>query len=165
MWTLDFAEDFSGLSTSQIHRLEQKGIITPVKRRGAKYYEFGDIYVLRLYRLLRRAGIAYTNITHAFEYLKQLGNETPLSSFLLGYDNKHVFTYFHPGLVNATQGGQIILDGTLPVLSVGTELEGVRLRMQREAKSLKRSTVKAVKEKEKGLLKSYTKDTLNQLLA
>jgi len=186
MFTIDFAEDFSGLSSSQIKRLEDKGVITPEKIRGAKYYNYSDIYVLRLVRILRSNKIKATNISSAFEYLRNLGPDQPLSSYVLLHDSKYVYTVIDgktlmdseeqkklintskwgqlilkEKVINASQWGQLVLDGIIELQAVGTELEKTRCRMNQYVSKLKKDSEKALKAKKK----IYSIDELNQLLA
>jgi len=92
MWLIDFAEDFSGLKSHQIYRLVHKGILRPSKNKNAYYFSYTDIYVLRIFRILKREGLSHLDISNAYEYLNELDPNKPLSSFSLFHDSKSVIT-------------------------------------------------------------------------
>lgn len=133
MWLIDFAEDFSGLKRHQIYRLVRKGILQPVKEHQAYYFSYTDIYVLRIFSILKREGLSYLNISNAYECLKSLDPEKPLSSFTLFHDGKRVITILDMSdyLVNLSKYGQLNLP-VLKLYSVGTELDGLRRVMRKQ---------------------------------
>ena len=129
MWTLDFASDFSGLSGFQIRNLEKKEILSPTRANGCKHYTFQDVLILRLIRILKAEGIHYSRITNAFEYLRHWDPEKPLSSYVLVHDKRDVFSLMDAGPVNATQFGQIYLQGIKNLHAIGSALERTRKAM------------------------------------
>lgn len=159
MFTSDFAADFSGLTIGQIKTLEEKGLLFPIKQGRSKYYGYGDIYILRIFKILRRSGIHYANISAAYEYLKDLRADQPLSSFILLHDKKEVYTVIDGNNIKASRYGQMILKGTLKLIAVGSELEEMRRRMNHYVLDLKR------KSKQTHSLKTVSLTQLAKLLA
>lgn len=139
MWLIDFAEDFSGLKSHQIHRLVHKGILRPSKNKNAYYFSYTDIYVLRIFRILKREGLSHLDISNAYEYLNELDPNKPLSSFSLFHDSKSVITIMDTTeyYINASKHGQLNLP-VLKVNSIGSELEGLRCAMIKEKKHLEK---------------------------
>lgn len=162
MFTSDFAEAFSGLSSSQIKRLEVEGLLKPEKSRGVKYYTYGDIYILRVVKILLRAGIKSFKIESAFQYLRDLKPEDPLSSFVLLHDNNEVYTVIDLSkLIQASTWGQLMLDNVPQLIAVGSELEQTRQKMNNYVADLKQAASKASKAKSK----IYSADDLDRLFA
>lgn len=159
MFTSDFAEDFSGLSLSQIKSLEDKGILEPVKKGRSKYYGYGDIYILRIFKILKRQGVQHANIRNAYEYLRTLNPEQSLSSFLLLHDRKHVYTVIDGNHLNASKFGQMILNGTIKMIAVGSELEQMRCQMNEYVETLHKKADQPVR------LKKFASSDLAKLLA
>lgn len=137
-WLIDYAEDFSGLSQAQIRNLVKKEILKPKKQNNAFYFSYTDIYILRIFRILRRCGLKHLSISSAFDYLKQVSPQQVLSSYALFHNSVDVFTIMDctQYYVMASQGGQLILPETLQIISVGSELEAIRKSMQREEKRI-----------------------------
>jgi DNA-binding transcriptional MerR regulator len=163
MFTSDFAEAFSGLSSSQIKRLEDSGLLKPERSRGVKYYTYGDIYILRVIKILLREGLKNFTIESAFQYLRDLKPEDPLSSFVLLHDNKDVYTVIDGTqfLVQASTWGQMMLNDVPQVFAVGSELEQTRLKMNSYVASLKTAAQQAKTAK----AKVYAVDDLDRLFA
>lgn len=161
MFTLDFAEDFSGLSEAQIARLERLGILQPKKQRGAKYYTYGDIYILRVHRILLEQGLKPSKISDALEYLRGLKPDQPLSSFVLLFNNKDVFTIIDGNEIAASKWGQMLLKGTVEMIALGSELESLRRKMNSYVNGVKQDAESARKAKGK----IYKIDQLDKLFA
>jgi len=161
MFTVDYAADFSGLTEKRISTLEKKGILSPEKHARARYYSYGDIYILRVVRILRASGIHLSNIEAAYEYLKALKPDQPLTSFILLHDGKEVYALLDGNTVSATRFGQMILEGTVKMIAVGSELEALRLKMNGYVDNLK----KASQELKKKKLQRYSAEDLSKLLA
>jgi DNA-binding transcriptional MerR regulator len=144
---MDFAEDFSGLKSHQIRRLIQKKILHPVKNQNAYYFSYTDIYVLRIFRILKREGLSHLDISNAYEYLNEIESDKPLSSFSLFHDGKSVITIMDTSeyYINASKHGQLNLP-FVKVHSIGSELESIRRVMKKEEVHLKRLTDLNVKE-------------------
>ena len=64
-WTIYYAEDFSGVSQTQIRRLIQKGVLKPEKHGRAHNFGYTDIYVLRVFKILQRQGLEHLDISQA----------------------------------------------------------------------------------------------------
>jgi DNA-binding transcriptional MerR regulator len=137
MWLIDFAEDFSGLKSNQIHRLVHKGILRPSKSKNAYYFSYTDIYVLRIFRILKREGLSHLDISNAYEYLKEVDSTKPLSSFSLFHDGTSVITIMDPVeyRINASKHGQLNLP-VREIKSIGPELEGLRCAMIKKKEHL-----------------------------
>ncbi len=131
MFTADFASDFSGLTEKQIYQLEKKGFLKPQRQHGLKYYTFGDIYVLRVIRILKRQGIRPLKVADAFTSLRQLDSERPLSAFILLHDGKEVYTIEDDLTLIVSRYGQLVMDDVLQLEAIGSELERTRLAMRR----------------------------------
>jgi len=139
MFTTDFAEDFSGLTARQILALEKKAILVPERQYGQKYYSYNDIYILRMIKLLKRDGIHLKKIEMAYEYLRTLKPEDPLSSFTILHDRKEVYEASTELTVIASKWGQLTIPGVLTLYSVGSELETTRLSMNHYVNALLKS--------------------------
>jgi DNA-binding transcriptional MerR regulator len=161
MFTSDFAEDFSGLSQGQILQLEKKGILTPSRQRGLKYYSFNDIYVLKTIRILRREGIKHLKIENAFEYLRTISPEDSLSSFVLLHDFKEVYSVIDGRKLQASRYGQLVLESVLDLIAVGSELEATRKVMAHFVKEIKRASQAA----QKGKIVTYSPEDIQRLTA
>jgi DNA-binding transcriptional MerR regulator len=162
MFTSDFASDFSGLSSRQILALEKTGVLMPCRERGIKYYTFGDIYVLRVFRILQRLGIRHPKIKNAFQYLRELKPEDPLSSFVLLHDGREVYSILDgKQLISASQYGQRILEGVIQLEAIGSELELTRRALRRCVEDIHSRSAQERKAKRK----SYSSDDLDQLFA
>lgn len=161
MFTVDFASDFSGLSESKISTLEKKGILKPEKHGRSRYYTYADIYILRIFKILLSLGIKNVDISAAYEYLKDLRPDQPLSSFSLLHDQKKVYAILDSReLVNASAWGQRILEGTIQLEAIGSELERLRKGINSYVTGLKRSAAHA-----KRTGKVVTSEDLEKLLA
>jgi hypothetical protein len=138
MWLIDYAEDFSTLKQAQIYALVKKNILKPEKKSGVYYFSYTDIYVLRIFKILKREGLSHLNIENAYGYLVNLDENKPLSSYALLHDGISVYTiqdldYY---LINASKGGQLTLPDCIKFQSIGTELDALRQRMNKEKKDL-----------------------------
>jgi DNA-binding transcriptional MerR regulator len=138
MWLIDYAEDFSTLKQSQIYTLIKKNILKPEKKSGVYYFSYTDIYVLRIFRILKREGLSHLNIENAYGYLVNLKEDEPLSAYVLFHDGNSVYTIenLHSYLINASKGGQLTLPDCIQVQAIGSELDALRQRMNQEKKEL-----------------------------
>jgi DNA-binding transcriptional MerR regulator len=161
MFTVDFAADFSGLTEARINALEKKGILSPEKHSRSRYYTYGDIYILRIVKILRLSGIRLANIEAAYAYLKGLKPDQPLTSFILLHDGNEVYALVDGNTVSATRYGQMIIKGTIKMIAVGSELESLRRKMNRYVDSVKKSA----SDLKKKALKRYSVEDLSKLLA
>jgi hypothetical protein len=138
MWLIDYAEDFSTLKQAQIYALVKKNILKPEKKSGVYYFSYTDIYVLRIFKILKREGLSHLNIENAYGYLANLKEDEPLSSYILFHDGSSVYTIetLHTYLINASKGGQLTLPELIKVQAIGSELDAIRQRMNQEKKDL-----------------------------
>lgn len=161
MFTIDFAADFSGLSESKINALEKKGILKPRRHGRSRYYGYSDIYILRIIKILRGLGIRHIDISAAYEFLKDIRPEQPLSSFTLLHDYHKVYALIDgKTLVNASAWGQQIFEGTIQMEAIGSELERLRKNINGYVSSIKKSAAYAQK-----YAKTYNADELDDILA
>jgi|GEM_PF-4495760 len=138
MWLIDYAEDFSGLSKDQIYRLIKKDVLKPSKQHGAYRFGFADVYVLRVFKILKGLGLSHLDISQAYSYFVELDPRKSLSSYSLFHDTKNVYTIMDTTTfyINATKGGQVILPDTIQPEAIGYALELTRKAMNREEKRL-----------------------------
>lgn len=161
MFTVDFAADFSGLSESRISALEKKGILKPERHGRSRYYTYPDIYVLRIFKILLGLGIRNVDISAAYEYLKDLKPDQPLSSFSLLHDNRKIYAILDSKeLVNASAWGQRILEGTIQLEAIGSELERLRKGINDYVSGVKKT---AARVRKTGI--RVTADDLDEMLA
>jgi len=146
MWSLDFTEDFTLLPAKVIKDLEAQGVVTPQEPHGERYYSFQDILILRTIALLQKTRIDWHAIGNTLDYLKTVRPNTPLSSFVLLHDGKHVYTILDGNQIRTSQWGQRILEDTIQLFALGSELERTRQAIRRyEQKILKRQRAKTAK--------------------
>jgi DNA-binding transcriptional MerR regulator len=164
MYPLDFVESFTGLSASQIRDLEKKGILHPKKEKGMKFYGFVEIYILKMTAILQKQGIRLEKISRAYDCLKNLKPDKPLSSFILFHNGKEVFDLTDDPVIIASRYGQIasrdLLGATLQPVAIGSQLEATRRNIMSWTQEIKRRE-KEVKKQDK----LYTIDDVGQLFA
>ena len=161
MFTSDFAEDFSGLSQKQIRSLEKAGALTPIREHGCKYYNYTDICILKTAKILKRNGIKPSTIKNALEYLQDLDIQQPLTSFILLHDRQSVYALLENRKVNASKWGQMVLDGTIETIALGSELEHTRQAMRNYVSEMSRR----INDKSPQKVVQYSPEKLKKLMA
>lgn len=147
MWLIDYAEDFSKLTQAQIYSLVKKGILLPQKKHHAFYFSFQDIMIMRTFKLLKANGLSYLNVEKAYEYLRTLKEDEPLTSFVLYHDKKDVYTKNErEQMLNATKQGQLVLAEAMQLLPLGMALEETRVSMWQVSKRLVQMNEQSFKE-------------------
>jgi len=141
MYTLDFACAIADLKEDYIRKIEESGAIQVKKIRGMKYYDFRDIYILKIASVLKREGVKFSKITNAFDCLKSLKPEKPLSAFTLFHNGKEVLDLTDDPSIIASRYGQIVekklLGNTIKAVAIGSELDLTKRQMIEAERFLK----------------------------
>jgi DNA-binding transcriptional MerR regulator len=163
MWPTEFAEDFSGLTAKQIRELEKLRILTPKRDGRAKYYQYSDILILRIIRILKREGIRYNKSRDAYSFLRNLKTSQPLTSYVILHDKQEIYTVVDGNLLIASKGGQHQIPEVIEpiLLAVGTELESTRKAVQRIEHEMRT----AQHQIQNGEIYTYSNEELSRLLA
>lgn len=164
MYPLDFVESFTGLSSSQIKRLENEGVVIPQRVSGMKYYSFTDVYVMRTTEILLREGIKPHKISRAYDCLKNLKPDKPLSSFILFHDGKEILDFTDNPKIIASRYGQIVqedlINASVRAVAIGTELDSTRRKILKYKQGLEDRAIDVKKTR-----KTYKIDDLKKLFA
>ncbi len=129
----DIVLDLTGLSASRLRSYRESGIVKPKKAEQSFQYSFQDVLTLKLIKQLILRDVKPMYIKNASRYFDDIDPSKSLLHYKLYFrDDTKEIIYFgdEPGqMINASQFGQLILDGVALILPIGEELEKVRVHI------------------------------------
>lgn len=129
---LDMAADFTDMSPSKINTLRKKGILKPEKTSEGYCYSFADILTLRLCQQLRENNVPLNNVYNAHEYLQNWDPGRSLLHIKIKVrdpDGQILEIIDNETVICLSQFGQLIHSDIVRTISVGKEMEKVRLNV------------------------------------
>jgi hypothetical protein len=135
-FSLEVAEDMTGLKKSEIDSLRRYGVVGPGKTKQGYLYSFVDLLMLRLVKQLRLNDVTLKNIGRAHEYIADIDPTKNLSGYKLYVrtDTREIVFFGDQDsdndkrklLINASEFGQLLHANVLLIIPVGKQLEKVR---------------------------------------
>jgi hypothetical protein len=149
-FALDMASEMSGLSKGEIRWLGQQRILGPEKdAQGSFKYNFSELLMLRVVRLLKLNRVKVKDIKKARGFIREIDPTRDLTNIQL-YVRSDTREILYVGeepqrgvLVNMSQFGQLIQKNLLTILPIGRDLE----HMKQEIVDLDQTLASRVKSK------------------